>query len=123
MSDASDKLLTRQQRSDLRALADVPEATVEAEKRKAEAEGRRVSISRVKRRRCLIPRCERRRPCGQGSAAGFISADSALIAASVWADQREEVEAEEQAKKLAPFEGPVVVYYGLGPANACVWLR
>ena len=49
LSDASDKLLTRQQRSDLRALADVPEAVVEAEKRKAEAEGRRVSISRVMR--------------------------------------------------------------------------
>ena len=34
--------IARQRRSDLRALAAVPEAVVEAEKRKAEAEGRRL---------------------------------------------------------------------------------
>ena len=41
--------ISPQRRSDLRALAAVPEAVVEAEKRKAEAEGRPVSVSRVMR--------------------------------------------------------------------------
>ena len=42
-------VISQQRRSDLRALAAVPEAIVEAEKRKAEAEGRPVSVSRVMR--------------------------------------------------------------------------
>ena len=48
LSDATDNLAP-QRRSDLRALAAVPDAVVDAEKRKAETEGRPVSVARVMR--------------------------------------------------------------------------